>query len=84
MSLPALRLLAGITMVAMPPESDAVEELYPPPERVTVPVGVAPEPVTVTFTLKLAARLVVPVAGATLTDAVSTVTVSEAVAFAVG
>ena len=61
-----------------------MEELYPPPERVTVPDGVAPEPVTVTFTLKLAARLVVPVAGATLTDAVSPVTVSDAVPLAVG
>jgi len=31
-----------MVMLALPPLSVAAEELYPPPERVTVPVGVAP------------------------------------------
>jgi hypothetical protein len=71
-------------MVTMPLTSVAGVEEYPPPERVTVPVGVAPEPVTVTFTLRLDAVLTLDAAGVTLTVALSPVIVSDAEPLPVG
>jgi DNA repair photolyase len=47
-------------------------------------VGVAPEPVTVTFTLRLDAVLTLDAAGVTLTVALSPVIVSDAEPLPVG
>jgi hypothetical protein len=54
-SVPTERLLAGIVKVKAPAESVCTDEVYPPPARVTVPVGAAPplaEAATVTGTLR--------------------------------
>ena len=66
-------------MVAMPPESAVAVEVYPPPESVIVPDGVAPLPVTVTFTLRLDVATEMDAAGVTVMDGISgVVTVSGA------
>jgi hypothetical protein len=72
-SLPADRLLAGIAKVYAPDASVSAEEVYPPPERVTVPVGVVPpdvEAATVTGTLSAVPALRLVEAGVTVTVAV--------------
>ena len=54
-TVPALRLFAGTVKFVLPEESVCAEDVYPPPDRVTLPVGVGltPEPATVTATLRL-------------------------------
>jgi len=68
---------------AMPPESDAVEELYPPPERVTVPVGVRRSRYSNFHAQACCQTGGFPWPGH-IDRCGHTVTVSEAVAFAVG
>jgi hypothetical protein len=67
-------------IVALPLASVVAAEAYPPPERVMVPVGVAPLPETVTVTLRLLVETTVLAAGFTVMVAWSgRVTVSCAV-----
>jgi hypothetical protein len=83
-SLPALRLLTGMVIVALPLVSVTAEELYPPLERVTVPVGVAPEPETATVTCRLVAVVMLAGDGVTLTIAVRPLTTSDCAALPAG
>jgi len=77
--------LAGIVNVTLPLTSDGVGvgEVYPPPDKLTVPVGVKPDtPATVTVTPRLASEFKVDDAGVTVMVAfcLVTVTVVEPVA----
>ena len=67
MSVPALRLFEGIANMKPPEASVCDDDVYPPPDIFTVPVGVAPEPVTVAVTLRLCPELMLLEAGATVT-----------------
>jgi len=64
---PALKLLAGIVNVTLPDASACAEEVYPPPESVTLPVAVPRPPATVTGTLRLWPELIAFSAGLTVT-----------------
>jgi hypothetical protein len=57
--------------VKFPLTSVSAEDVYPPPERVTVPDGAAPEPVTATGTLSVELESKVLDAGVTVTVAAS-------------
>jgi hypothetical protein len=77
-----VRLLAGIVKGYAPDTRLAAGEVYPPPDSVTVPVGMAPplvEAATVTATLRAVVALRVEEAGVTVTVGVGggmTVTVA--------
>jgi hypothetical protein len=68
--LPAASEPDGMVMVALPPLSVVAVEVYVPPVRVTVPVGVPELPLTVTVTLSDCAAVMLDDAGVTVTEGV--------------
>ena len=77
---PALRLPPGMLNVVLPDASACADEVYPPPDKVTFPVGVPLAPATVTGTLRLCPELIAFAAGLTVTVGTgAAVTVTDAV-----
>lgn len=70
-SVPTERLFAGTVKVEAPLDKLTAEDMYPPPVKVTVPVGAArlPEPATVTVIDRLCATVIDAGVGVTVTVA---------------
>ena len=65
-------------IVALPAVRVVADDVYPPPERITLPVGVAPDPLTATVTLSVWATVMLDAPGVTVTVGVSiAVTVTD-------
>ena len=70
-SVPCASKPAPMLIVALPPVSVVADDVYPPPERITLPVGVPPVPLTATVTERVWPTVMLLAPGVTVTVGVS-------------